>query len=287
MNLMVLNMLLRSLVLFTYIMILTGCAAPVRRPKSPCAGKNSAVEAIEALNSHRLQTRPIRATGRCLLRYHVKGKEHKENFPVKLWVNPPNEIYLQGDIAFNATGLVLGSNADELWFWLRPKEISSYWWSKWSQTGDWNDFVLSPAVLLEAFSLADMQDGDWSLTHGHSDILWLHNEEGILLKRVYVEQCGYNVARIEYFDKSGRIVAKAEFAEYKQVTKGQLAPAVIKITTMAESDSEDSVEISLGSIRPKQFSDKQRQRLFVRPQPRGFEHVYQIIDGISVEQIYE
>ena len=130
-------------------------------------------------------------------------------------------------------------------------------------------------------------DGDWSLTHGRFDILWLHNEDGILLKRVYVEPCDYVVSKMEYFDSSGVIVAKAEFADYKQLAEGFLVPELIKITTLAKDGGEDSVEISLGSIRPTQFSDQQRQRLFVRPKPRGFDHTYQISDGTAVEQIYE
>ncbi|MBE3143292.1 MAG: hypothetical protein IMZ61_05125, partial [Planctomycetes bacterium] len=109
--------------LLLLVLFFAGCAVqPIRH----CPGKTTADEAIAVLKSRREKITSIRATGQCLLRYHVEGKVRKENFPVKLWVNPPYEIYLQGDVAFDATGLVFGSNADEFWFWLKPKEVSSY-----------------------------------------------------------------------------------------------------------------------------------------------------------------
>ncbi len=231
---------------------------------------------------------PIRATGRCLLRYRLEGKMHKENFPVKLWINPPDEIYLQGDVAFNATGLVLGSNADEFWFWLKPKEISTYWWGSWSQDGDWDRLALSPKTLLEAFGNVNLQDGRWSLTRdGNLDVLVLHSEQGTVLKRVYIEPCDYVVSKIEHLDSAGKLVGRAEFADYEQIDQDFLAPTSIKIIAVADDGGDDSARISLTSIKPTQVSDKQRQRLFVRPQPRGFEHVYKIIDGTAVEQILE
>ena len=218
--------------------VFAGCAAQTQRPTRPCAGKKTAAEAIETLNQRRQQAKPIRAAGQCLLQYHLEGKQHKENFPVKLWVNPPDEIYLQGDVAFDAAGLVLGSNADEFWFWLKPKEISTYWWGKWSQAGVWNRLALSPAVLLEAFGSVNVQDGDWSLTrNGDFDVLSLHSEQSAVLKRVYIEPCDYVVTKIEYFDSAGKIVVRAEFADYEQIAEGFFVPTRIKIMlsrTMAE-----------------------------------------------------
>jgi len=179
-----------------WILIFAGCATQTQRPIGPCVGKKTTAEAIETLNSRRQQTEPIRAAGQCLLQYRLEGKQHKENFPVKLWVNPPNDIFLQGDVAFDAAGLVLGSNADEFWFWLKPKEISAYWWGKWSQAGQWQSFAINPAVLLEALGSVGVPGDDWSLTHGRLDVLWLHSEQGTLLKRIFIEPCDYVVTKI-------------------------------------------------------------------------------------------
>jgi len=244
----------------------------------------TADEAIAALNARREKIAPIRASGQCLLRYYLDDKQHKENFPVKIWTSPPAEIYLQGDVAFDATGMVLGSNADEFWFWLKPKEICSFWWGKWSQADQWETFALSPQVLLEAFGAVDLPAGDWSLTHGRYDILWLHNDQGVLLKRVFIGPCDYVVAKIEYFGSAGQITATAEFSGYKKIADGFFVPNNIKIIAPAGDGKENSALFSLASVNPAQLTEQQRQRLFVRPIPRGFEHIFRIVDGKAVEQ---
>jgi hypothetical protein len=276
---------LRPVALFLVTLTLVGCAAQTWQPAHPCAGKATVAEAVETLNFRRDKTRPIRASGQCLLKYRVEGRRHKDNFPVKLWVNPPDEVCLQGDVAFDAAGLMLGSNADEFWFWLKPKEVSTYWWGSWSQAGLWNRLALSPAVVLEAFGGVNVQDGGWSLTRiGDFDVLVLNSEQGDILKRVYVEPCNYVVSKIEHLDSAGRIAVSAEFTNYKQIAEGFLVPAMIRIIAVANDGLENSAEISLVSVQQTQLNDQQRQRLFVRPPPRGFDHVYKTIDGAVVEQ---
>jgi hypothetical protein len=266
------------------VLLFAGCAAQTHRPARFCPGKKTAAEAITELNQRCRRARPVRAAGQCLLRYHIEGKERKENFPVKLWVNPPDEVYLQGDIAFDAAGLVLGSNADEFWFWLKPKEVSTYWWGKWSQAYVWNGLVVSPSAMLEAFGDVNVLEGVWSLTHGRFDILWLHSEQGALLKRMYIDTCDYVAVKIEYFDSTGEIVARAEFADYEQIAEGLLVPARMRIVAVSEDGSEDFAEISLTSVGITQLNEQQRHHLFVRPKPQGFDHIYRIVDGAAVEQ---
>ena len=264
------------------VLFFAGCAA---QPMRHCPGKTTADEAIEVLKSRREKAAPIRATGQCLLQYHVEGKVRKENFPVKLWVDPPYEIYLQGDVAFDATGLVFGSNADEFWFWLRPKEVSSYWSGKWSQAGIWNGLAVSPMIVLEAFGSVDIRQGDWTLSRdGNLDLLILRNDRGVILQKRYIEPCDYVVTKMERFDESGDIYLKAEFAGYEKTAEGFLTPSRIKIVAVSKKGEEDSADISLASVKPTELSVQQRQRLFVRPLPRGFDHIYRVIDGKAIEQ---
>ena len=259
-----------------------GCAV---QPMRHCPGKTTADEAIAALKSHREKAVPVRATGQCLLQYYAEGKVRKENFPVKLWVNPPDEIYLQGDVAFDATGLVFGSNADEFWFWLKPKEVSSYWSGAWSQARIWNGFAVSPMIALEAFGSVDIRQGDWTLSrNGNLDLLTLRNDRGVILQKIYIESCDYVVAKMERFDESGDIYLKAEFAGYEKTAEGFLTPSRIKIVAVSKESGEDSADISLASVKPTELSVQQRQRLFVRPLPRGFDHIYRVIDGKAIEQ---
>ncbi|MBN2020536.1 MAG: hypothetical protein JW749_09950 [Sedimentisphaerales bacterium] len=273
--------------LLACVLLLAGCAAPVQKQALPSLPQKTLEEAIASLKSQRENIRPIRAAGHCLLRYRLNDKDHKENFPVKIWTSPPAEIYLQGDVAFDATGLVLGSNAAEFWFWLKPKEISSFWWGKWSQAGLWQGLVISPIVLLEAFGAVDVSAGDWSLTHGQYDILWLHNENGELLKRVFIEPDDYVVVKIEYFDSYEIIAAVAEFSGRKKTNDGSFIPSRIKINAPALDGSVNSAEISLSSVRTVQLNDQQRKRLFVRPKPEGFDHIFKIVNGRQVEQVNE
>ena len=267
------------------VLFFAGCAA---QPIRYCPGKSTADEAVAVLKSRREKAVPIRAAGQCLLRYHTEGKIRKENFPVKLWANPPYEIYLQGDIAFDATGLVFGSNVEEFWFWLKPKEISSYWSGKWSQAGIWKGLTASPMMALEAFGSVDIADGEWSLSRdGKLDILTLNDDSGGVLQKIYIEPCDYVVKKIERFDESGDIYLKAEFDGYKKTTEGLLIPSRINIVAVSEKGDEDSADITFSSVKSTELSAQQKQRLFVRPLPRGFGHVFLVVDGEAVEQEQE
>ena len=98
------------------ILIFSGCAAQIQKPVRVCPGKESIAESLSSLRLRLENAVPLKANGQCLLQYYAEDrKPKKENFPVKLWVNPPVEIYMQGDVAFDPKGIVLGSNEDEFW----------------------------------------------------------------------------------------------------------------------------------------------------------------------------
>lgn len=62
-------------------------------------------------------------------------------------------------------------------------------------------------------------------------------------------------------------------------------PRFIRIVNEG-SNSEDLVEIEL-NLKPAKktsFNEKQQAVLFGRPEPRGFEHVYRIVGGNTLEQ---
>jgi len=243
---------------------------------------------LSVLRSRSENATPLKANGQCRLQYHIEddNKPKKENFPVKLWVNPPAEIYLQGDIAFDAKGIVLGSNEDEFWLSMKPKEISSYWWGKWSQKSSLGKLTINPKLLLEALGIATVgSEENWSLSNeGPFDVLTKRNEQtGI--QKIYISNCDYLIRKIEYFDE-GQVVVVTELDKYKEVSKDFFAPSVIKIVNQTgdgDKDS-DSITLNLKSIKPANFSERQRKVLFARPQPRGFEHIYKIVDGNMIEQ---
>ena len=274
----------------TAILIVSGCAPRIQKPIRVCPGKRFTAESLSALKSRSENAVSLRANGQCRLEYYIEGepKPHKENFQVKLWVNPPAQIYLQGDVAFDAKGIVLGSNENEFWLAMKPKEISGYWWGRWSQRSCFDELMISPKILLEALGIVEIGDEkNWSLSNkGAFDILTKRDGQDKIIEKIYIDNCDYLVKRIEYFD-AGRPVVVTESEEYEEVSEGFFVPAVVKIAKRTENNGEDLVKITLGSIKPMNFTDKQKCRLFTRPEPKGFKHIYKIVDGDVIEQIQE
>jgi len=266
--------------------VLGGCAPVRQRIVEVCPGAQSARQALSLLKSNWENAAPIKANGRARIRYYDDGL-HKENFPVKLWANPPAEIYLQGDVAFDAKGIVLGSNEDEFWLSIKPKKVST--WGRWSRQACFKGLIVSPRLMLEALGIVEITaDGNWSLSkEGAFDVLSKRNNRDTIVKRIYVDSCDYLVRKIEYFD-ADKPVAVAEMDKYREVAVGFFVPAGVKIVAYAADDSENSISmtISLSSIKSTSFTERQRNRLFTRPSPQGFKHIYEIIDGDVIEQTW-
>ena len=268
---------------FSAILISAGCQYQMQRPMRVCPGKASAAEALSILRLRSENIVSVKANGQCRLQYYVEGKKkpEKENFPVKLWFSPHHQIRLQGDVAFDPKGIVLGSNEDEFWLAIKLKEVSSYWW------GQQDNFAkISPEILLEALGIAEISgEGNWSLSNeGVFDVLTKRDLRGII-KKIYVYSCDYRVRRIEYFDMNGQAAIVTEMDKYKQVIEGFFVPSIVKIVKCGGSvDDLVSVTVSLKSIKSVNFSEKAQRRLFTRPQPKGFKHIYKIIDGNMIER---
>jgi hypothetical protein len=268
------------------ILIFSGCAAQIQKPVRVCPGKESIAESLSSLRLQLENAVPLKANGQCLLRYYAEDrKPKKENFPVKLWVNPPVEIYMQGDVAFDPKGIVLGSNEDEFWLAVRLKEVSSYWLGRWSEESRSEKLMISPRLVLEALGIAAVGDIEsWSLSReGAFDVL-TKQEGGAKTKKIYINTCDYLVRKIEYFDDDGRATVVTELDKYKELIKGFFVPTFIKIINRTDSNKEDSVQITLSSVKPANFTDKQRKCLFIRPQEQGVKHIYKIVDGNIIEQ---
>lgn len=275
------------------ILVLSGCAPQIQEPlriQEPlgvCPGAESVNDLLSLLMSRSQNTVPLKANGQCHLQYFVEGKRRKENFPVKLWVNPPVEIYLQGDVAFNPKGLVLGSNEREFWLSMKPKKISTYWWGRWSEAGGLEKLIISPRQILEAVGIIEIVgEENWSLSHEDGFDVLTKREGGTESRKIYVDSCDYLVRRMEYFGANGETAVAVELDKYKRVFKDLFVPSVIKIVRRGAEDGRDSISVGLrlGSIRPVTFTEEAQRRLFSRPRPRGFEHIYEIIDSDVIEQ---
>lgn len=264
-----------------------GCRPVLREPLPICPGKESLGGALSALRIRSEKLEPLRATGTCRLEYYTQEnrKAHKEVFPVRLWVNPPAQMSLRGDVAFDPRGLVVGSNQDEFWLSLRPKKISCYWWGRWSRNTYVEKLILSPRIVLEALGIAVGDGEGWSLSNkGPFDILTQYGDAGVMIKRIYIHSCNYLVRKIEYFNEFGQVEVVAELDEYEEAEDGFSIPQSIKITKRGDGGRDDSAGITLKSVKSTSFNEKQLELLFVRPSPGGFENVYEVVGGKWVEQ---
>ena len=276
----------KNFVLLLAVVIVTGCAPQMQKPLLVCAGKPSAGESLSFLKSNSQNTVPFRAVGQCLASFNnIDEKPYNENFPIKLWVNPPAQLRLQGDISFNARGIDLGSNPVEFWLSIKP-QVGCYRWGLWSEQSITGRLLIDPKMILDAAGLVDDNNvQNWSLSNqGPFDILTAQNHAGAVIKKVYVYSCDYRVSKVQYFDADGLLAAVVELDGYMEISKDFFVPSVIKIANMNNEKITDSFKITLDSIKPVQFSEHQKDIFFSRPEPKGFKHVLKIIDGRLLKQ---
>jgi len=263
----------------------SGCVSPVSEILRICPGVDSAAEAVAILDARPSNAVSFKATGHCRLKYYADGKEKKEKFPVKLWVNPPSKIYMQGDVAFDPKGLVLGGNEQGFWLALKPREISSYWWGRWAQNDGSEVLLINPKIVLEAIGVTQIDRGDgWVLSRkGSFDVLTSEPQRNLVSRKIYISACDKEIRKIEYYN-GDQMVAVVEMYHYREVSNGFVVPSVIRIIGGRKGEKRNYAEIRLGSVKQIEITGKQRRRMFTRPRPRGFEHVYRIVDGEVIEQ---
>lgn len=267
-------------------LIFAGCAPQAQKPAKICPGKRTVSESLSLLRSRSKNRTSLKASGQCLLRYYTEeGKVKKENFPVKLWIAPPSKIYMQGNVAFDPKGISIGSNEHEFWLAMKPKEISSYWWGQWAEENYPERLIINPKLILEALGVVTTKDiKNWSLSNEEGFDILTKQQGSTKAKKIYINNCDYLARRIEYLDNDGEVAIAIELHKYKEPTIGFFVPSLIKIINYINGKEEDSVRITFRSIKSTNFTDKQRDYLFARPQPEGFKHIYEIIGDNIIEQ---
>jgi hypothetical protein len=184
---------------------------------------------------------------------------------------------MQGDVAFDGRAIVLGTNKEEFWLAIKP-ELSSYWWGRWSRQSRDEQMIINPKMVLEALGIAGHGEGQgWSLSNdGNYDILTKQIGPA-MYKKIHIRTCDYLAGKIEYLDDNSGTVVTVELDKYKQVAENLWVPKFVKIIhTGEQTDGPLIATIRLNSIKQTQLTEKQRRRLFIRPEPIGFKHIYQI-----------
>ncbi len=275
----------KRIIIFILFIFVIGCGGPKIEKFSICPGKAILKDSIAALGQTEKVT-PFRASGQCLATVYEENKRRKEEFSIKVWFNPPSELRLFGDIAFNARGLDIGSNADEFWFAAKPKELgNSFMWGKWIEQ---QGFItgIGPKILLDAFGSIDLkQTGDFSLSNeGPFDVLTLKNQDRIV-KKIYIYCCDYRIRKIEYFNDAGKLSIVVELSNYSIELDGSTFASQLLIRLIHEDRKEDSFRILFKTVSAFEYTNEKREAYFRKPANiEGFEHVYQIINGRLIEQ---
>ena len=267
------------------VIVVAGCTT--LQPLPVCPGKSNAQEALQALSVRAGQAVTFRAGGQCRLAYHVPDERGVKRYSLALplvWFCPPSDMYIRGSITADPKVVIIGSNQEEFWLTLRPKEISSYYWGRWDQATSAEGPMINPGVVLEAFGLLGHNDPNaaWSFEkQGPYDVLTRLDAAGQPVKRVHIYTCDYLVRKMEYFGRDGVVVAVAELGKYKSVTESFQVPTQIHVTTIGKDRREDTIDIQLDSLKATELSEQARQRMFKRdPNDMGrFDHVYRLEDG--------
>ena len=269
-------------------LIFTGCVIEPPKPIEIVPGKESAIESLAVLKARSQNAVSLRSRGRCVFEYYdpENKKRKKEKLEVTILMQPPVEIYLQGDATLVPKALILGSNEREFWLLMRPREISKYWWGAWSEQNSAEGLMINPRTLFEALGFLETgADESWSLSNeGDFDVL-IQRNRGVIIKKMHISKRGYLISKIEYYDSKGRALALAELKEYKEISDGFFVPASIKIVAYDQNGSAEpfGVTLNLKSIKPKEFTERQ-QKVFDRPPPGNLKHVLRNEGGKWIEQ---
>jgi hypothetical protein len=272
--------------LFVLLMALSGgCITQVFTPAKVCPGKVNVSEALEALRQQAKAAAPFRANGQCRMGFVTEsGKNRLFNLPANVWINPPSELYMQGQATPGPQGLIfLGTNDLEFWLGIRP-EISTFWWGKWSKAAGTQDLPISPRAVFESLGIAVADPcladpNRWSLSAmADQDVLTWSNDQGRPIKRLFMERCDYRITRIEYLDQAGHVTVGVEMKRYERVAEGFFVPSRISIVAFAKGRRTQWAALNVDSFMGKTYSEQFRRRYFERPEPRGFETVIEV-DG--------
>ena len=264
-----------------------GCT-PHTRPRQICPGKETSAEAVATLQSRLDRAHPLYINNvQARIGYlDDKNKRRESNLPVKIWLEPPHNVFMRGQATFGPKGVIsMGSNQEEFWLSIRP-DLNSYWWGKWSEVSGTEQLQISPQVVLEALGLLELGSSDsWFLSNsGGYDVLSLVDDRGAILRRLHIGTCDYLPRKIEYFDRFGDVLVLVELADYEVLAGEFEVPTRIQISNFAGEELTDWVNLTLKGAQQREFSEEVRDRLFSRPIPRNYDKVHRVTRNGSIRE---
>ena len=270
------------LFMMAFAVVLIGCQAPVLPPRPICPGKATVQQAAAVIGLQKQNLQPIMASADCTLSWwDEKGKDKNEQVSGKMAFVPPGKIFFKGD---KFGEIRFGTNDQEFWLRVKP-ELDSYWFGSKVQAAQCDEtLLLNPAQIAEALGIVDVT-AEWQLFHRDGyDVLSLY-QDGQLKKRVYVNACDYRTEEIEYFDVHEIKKVSVKLTDYWAGDDGLTVPSKIFVSYFdPQGIVESSVQIEFRHIRPLP-PEKQKKKLFERPDRDGYAEVYRLNENCEFERL--
>lgn len=258
-----------------------GCQ-PMQKSESAmvCPGKATAAEVVAALQSKQSVLLSLVGSVDCRLEFTgPDGRPENETFGGKLFFVDPEHLCIAGE---KFGPIRIGVNPTEFWMYFKPA-VDTAWYGHRKNTltcGEKSGFnPASMVYLTEAFGQID-PNSDWKLTSDPGyDVLETATSGGI--KRVFVNCCTNWIERIEYCELSGTIVtlaASADLADYQMVDGVGEIPTLIQLRHFRFGQSDMMFQLKLSGVKRFVPTPIQQEKLFVRPEPKGYKKIYRLND---------
>jgi hypothetical protein len=281
---------LRSLPILLLLALACGCQPGMEQLK-PCEGKATAAVAIEDLNARTAKMPGLRASGQGIIEfYDGDGKLRRESLPVIIRTMPPHGLYFQGN-AIVPKSIVLGTNSEEFWLWIKLKEVDSFWSGPIGQcfSGDSDVapvMLLSPANILESLGyvkLDPQNPGGYAFQHeSHYDVVTMLDAKGSLARKVYIYSCDSTPRKIEYYRPGNKLMLTTVLSYYWQVTPELAVPTRIEMTFVDEKDRSQKLSMTLNKDTLEVF--KPTPAVFTKPDPSGTKHIFKLDENCRFEE---
>ena len=249
-----------------------------------CPGKLSIEEAVDAIRDQQDRALPIRGRGKCKISWIEDNKTKDYDLDVDLRFCPPDRLYLNGTY-LSKEYLRAGTNAEE--FWLRAKEMETYQWGRWVDAQMCPSHqLMNPANLLDALGQVKIDESYKLTNEGAYDVFTLSDNDGFMIKQVYVYCCDYTVAKIKYFGEYGQVSVSIDLEDYTTVddVSGTKVPGKISIINLESGSMKIDVKLNK-SVRV--FKDKDiKDALFDRAKctTKGIDNVYKLNSDCEFER---
>jgi hypothetical protein len=264
-----------------------GCRLPTANPPDAlfrsCPGKGTIEEAVKALSLKRANLHPLKASARCVLEWtDSQGKQRTETFDAQFRFVPPDCLFVRGD---KFGEIRFGTNPEAFWMMVKP-EIDTYWWGTRQAAEQCKDLLqFNPWNVIEALGVVQV-DTTWKLDwHNGFDILTLTDSEGVLIRKIWIRACDYQVVSIESADSQGLQKVQITMEQYVPTEQGFSVPSIIHARHFSQDRVDASLRLELRGVGVFEVDPGRAQRLFSRPSEENYRTVYRLSSACEFVEV--